>query len=914
MLKTRDIRVTEQLQNDLTMCYTCNSMRWQEVGTHDLNTYAYCQMTIPKYCKLCCTTPDYGSITVKLYINKNNYVSLKRQLRQARLSCKQTELLNKLEIDNDLTKTNDFTHAVHMYEALVIYTTLRSQRQLFDYDFNVKAFTSMIATLLIVITIIYYTRNIKYAILIIIPTMHLPFMYKKLCKYGLDHDFKLVNKEATSIEKRLPVKIRDINEKGVVEQIIQPTMTEEMPIGTTVKAKINLEAISPVSTKKVKSLPITSMVISQPYVYNTTSAINAMNAINERTTVKYQCQINTETYQTYKQCSEYIMNNWFTEENIQSAYKQLASKELKELLPKNWSDKRVNDIINGYDDMLAQAGYDMHRTNPVSLELKMEDLRKPNKPARLIWNDTPIRCFLQIFQLKIFETILFDYVDGHHVKYNDINKALSKISHKLAYKAANKKQYVIRNSDTISQRNVPKPWQFIEIDQSSFDMSEQLNHGEGVLIAENMILSRITDFLQNSYLQEVVRSSGKVILSERRNKTTAIFKTDEASIEVKLDRTCRKSGDRGTSSLNYLVEMLATFVATSDDPMSLLQKLTARRRDWKKLKPELAKQSHYIPRYQSTIYHNEMTDEYYDFYFEGDDGFIATTNSINTERSIAKYHDLGLDCKLFVRNDVRDRVEFVGHHFAIGSEYAKYTNKPGYLIPEGYIPNVMRNLNKCIAKSTDAKTDALVSSNLMKARSFARIAPSIANYFLYHADMITSMNNEQLTITLSKYSKPLKEWCKKRGLTLEQWTADKTIDVKQEREDIKTIIRDTQQRNLDNAKAGIIDMELKLLNISVPYTKEKIESISRHEINNMIHYFDHEVGDGTIDEIYSVLPSKVITALNNTPVDFTDSNLPPLSRSDDTSYDTVSLSSNKSIISTESALDAIFAVGASPHQ
>lgn len=229
--------------------------------------------------------------------------------------------------------------------------------------------------------------------------------------------------------------------------------------------------------------------------------------------------------------------------------------------------------------------------------------------------------------------------------------------------------------------------------------------------------------------------------------TPSKFKfTTNHYVEMKTDGVMSKhrhSGQRITSSGNYLVEMVSTLVAIFSRPTDIIDQLIGEREG----QPRPMDQAEFVgdrgpvgrygarraklPR-ESTRYEppiNVTTR----FAFEGDDGLVKINMNLNDKPDMklieSKYHDLGLDVKLFLVKD--GIVNFCGVNYLVQN---------GRTVKGACCPDPFRALGKIgicenIEKASNPKNKAyeICISWLARAKEFAGRCDMLATMFKNNA-------------------------------------------------------------------------------------------------------------------------------------------------------------------------------------
>jgi len=450
---------------------------------------------------------------------------------------------------------------------------------------------------------------------------------------------------------------------------------------------------------------------------------NVLEALAKRTALKHELDNSSEEYKKFRDCYDYIISNVFTDKNISDVFIEMTNQDSSFLMsakPKKMSDAE-------YFQRLCE-NFDKPLQGDVIFEsfLKLESIHKLKAP-RIIINEGPNAVVGQLLTALIYEHILFAWLPANNIKL----LTRDQYSKQLSIRHSQKREIYDGKTFTKYANNIQY---LLEIDQTSFDMSESskttdnkaplsaITRREGLLVGEAMLFDKIANRL---YDVLEVSNSNRAVTWRRTKDTRLTFHTKSGTINAKLDRRIRHSGDRMTSSGNFLIEFISTFVALFDDPLAVMNR---------------------IPRFNMSSYHKfwnatgtrTQIRDYNGFYgkvqgvpslispiVEGDDGMVGIEceDALNEDTIISRYNRLGLDAK--VNLVVNGAVNFCG---------INYLAENGRTINDIYCPDIIRAISKIgIARKTLTKQD-IYSANLVRAAEFAgkqdwlaRIYKEIAN-------------------------------------------------------------------------------------------------------------------------------------------------------------------------------------------
>lgn len=489
---------------------------------------------------------------------------------------------------------------------------------------------------------------------------------------------------------------------------------------------------------------------------------NMIAAINARTKTKYTFKPESETARKFEECYNYIAEHWFSHENVVLAMndimmnhcgsdfydsykpKSMSGEEWRRIMMENW-DKPIDDPT-------------------VPAFLKMELLNKV-KPPRIIMNEGPKRVVAQLFTAIVYEHIIFYQLRDSNIKKLTRDQFADQISKRYSQKRMNSKCPCCK----LDLKGDYKQ-SVIEVDQSSFDMSENYDPatGEGLLGFEYKLMSALAKY--TSHWIETAECNWRA--QKMRGQVTR-FRFDvkkNESIITMMNRRVRHSGDRITSSGNFLIEYLSTLCVVADNPLDALKQVNKRidaekfRMFWngKDVRREIVD-------YNGKCIEVEGNHALYCCVVEGDD-VIARLEApvmVENEKLIDRYHELGLDGKLHVETKT-GAVNFCGINFLVTE---------GNTEKSIYSPDIIRALGKVGTAKKDQDPNSIYSSSLVRAAEFAGRQDWVSRIFKHVADKQANakfvMEKEQIMhhgdLSKSEILKRFNDYYStERGLSLEK--------------------------------------------------------------------------------------------------------------------------------------------------
>jgi len=387
---------------------------------------------------------------------------------------------------------------------------------------------------------------------------------------------------------------------------------------------------------------------------------NVLHAIDTRCDPKYAPVLKSDTYQKFGKAYQYIIERWFSAGNIARAveevYTELSDASCGLELFKS-GKMSTADFLKAIDENQITDDDGVLRAF-----LKKEIINKIKNP-RIIQNEGRNVLVRHLLGAVVFERILFGYTHGSNIKHMTRDDMIKMITRRCS-----------------SFPSCETEAQIVEIDQTSFDISEtcrpfksksyELSSTDrafvGLLSYEVELLARIDKGL--THLPE--NATAHLNIKKRQKSSKFVIGTKLGNVTVDLRQRVRHSGDRYTSSGNFLVEFLSSLSVFCDDPCRVLEQY-----HWygtSALPPD---------RYCTVDGKNRRMR----IFVEGDDGLLQFSSKLPQPATfyMDRFHDLGLDTKLlFISSGL---ATFCGVRMPI---------KNGYTAPNIGCPDIIRALGK----------------------------------------------------------------------------------------------------------------------------------------------------------------------------------------------------------------------------
>lgn len=348
----------------------------------------------------------------------------------------------------------------------------------------------------------------------------------------------------------------------------------------------------------------------------------------------------------------------FSSTNIQRCIRRLP---IFELMSQSLSAERVLRLV---DDECARLHLPGRAAN-----CKLEVTANPGKSPRVVFDEGLARTVANIAVYSLLEGVIFDDHTGFgplSIKHVDKPNMMDRISKVLAED----------HGDTC----------VVEVDQTKFEYHQRSGDGSthgNFLDMEYEILKRVSSHvfvalnpvISEFYVQlEADATSGA-------HTFRCGFKPYLEAWNANLRSLIRISGNRGTSSMNFWVELESTLCAFCDNPERIFAPVATSLG----LDPTPyggpagplwlpADQGGFDYAFRCFTGH----DLYLRPFVEGDDFVAASSRHVSAHRNfiVAQYREMGLDAKLKIV--VEGRAEFVGVHFPVTNG----RGTPGYWCPD----------------------------------------------------------------------------------------------------------------------------------------------------------------------------------------------------------------------------------------
>jgi len=267
----------------------------------------------------------------------------------------------------------------------------------------------------------------------------------------------------------------------------------------------------------------------------------------------------------------------------------------------------------------------------------------------------------------------------------------------------------------------------------------------------------------------------------------------------------RHSGDRITSSGNFLIEYLATLCCVLDDPLEALLQVRSKidHNDFKKFWNQSETRREIVD-FNGKCCQIKGEHALYCCVVEGDDVIARLEAPVMVENDeiISRYHELGLDGKVQVETG-SGTVNFCGMNFLIDE---------GNTEKSVYSPDIIRALGKVGTAKNDQTDESIYSSSLVRAAEFAGRQDWVANIFKNVADNHHStfrLNKEQImhhgNVGKSEILERYKTYYNtEKGLSLEKQAQLLVLSMK----DGLTPIRPLEHYNLDDIINDIVKLNM----------------------------------------------------------------------------------------------------------
>jgi len=467
------------------------------------------------------------------------------------------------------------------------------------------------------------------------------------------------------------------------------------------------------------SFKVVGPLFGDGHHFDTKNQHNMIAAINSRTKTNYQFKTNSQTAIKFSECYDYIAEHWFSHENVVLAMNDIMMNHCGSDFYDNYKPKSMSG--DEWRDIML-ANWDKPLDDPtVPAFLKMELLNKI-KPPRIIMNEGPKRVVAQLFTAIVYEHIIFYQLRDSNIKKLTRDQFADQISKRYSQKR-------MKSKCPCCKSNLTKEYEqaVIEVDQTSFDMSENFDPvtGEGLLGFEYKLMMALANY--TGHWLETAESNWRA--QKMRGQVTR-FRFDvkkNESIVTMMNKRVRHSGDRITSSGNFLIEYLSTLCVIADNPLDALKQVN-KRMDGEKYRAFWNSKDtrREIVDYNGKCIEVNGNHALYCCVVEGDDVIARLEAPVMVENEILieRYHDLGLDGKLHVEKGT-GAVNFCGMNFLITE---------GNTEKSIYSPDIIRALGKVGTAKKEQLSSSIYSASLVRASEFAGRQDWVARLFKHVAD------------------------------------------------------------------------------------------------------------------------------------------------------------------------------------
>jgi len=528
----------------------------------------------------------------------------------------------------------------------------------------------------------------------------------------------MISTAASSLEEIDGVKTRVKGEKFLLKSPATGAILAVKPVGGN-----SIVLTESLGAKKI------GPAFTLPLVWDPRDPNTIITAINVRTQLNHKLDIKSPAYARFMSGMNAMLNLWFTAENILEANNLFYYEQNK---PTNWTDSKFYATIKELNET-----YQLGMTESM---IKPEVIFKQEKAARIIQNEGPGRCVRNLRLIFIIEHIIFEMIAPHMcIKNKDKKIVMDEVCHAfrlnvLAAQTCPEKERCYYNKCIIG------------IDAMSFDQhchysppksSKQKKHEfegtdykmpeNGLLCAEVNILKKIIKIINADEANAWI----KMMMIERTSdKTRSFFRFGAKPVGFGkiylINRNNRKSGDRGTSVLNWIVEFLCTLAAFFAFPADIVADIVRVITIIDSL------------RFSATVFKTNFRTKKgtvikstFQGLFEGDDGLVRLARIISQylKEIEANYIDLGIKVTLECNNQESNSVvEVVGCHVLVNQygETFYYPDHGG----GAHCPLVTKSLCKSSWTMSDQKlVDVAASSYEARALQFAGKIDFIETYY-----------------------------------------------------------------------------------------------------------------------------------------------------------------------------------------
>lgn len=455
--------------------------------------------------------------------------------------------------------------------------------------------------------------------------------------------------------------------------------------------------------------PVVCPLLAQPVLHATKTTANRAQAAAARMvfdTTKYAYKPSKAVRTRRALLLQFWLKEVFTKERVEAAVVALGELSL-------FKSKLSQDRIREYAEEIQSVDWLPEARQAV---VKWEVVAKPGKAPRAVQDGGFPRLVANMHVAAVFEHILYasDVGKYYSIKGRPRCEVLDDIAKELG-------EDIFLGKKRVKMAAV-------ELDQTGFEYHQQLESDggrvSGLLDWERAIFDRIHKLIGDC-AHEAGGSFRKVLTEMDRPETDLAAKPGGVSYGLDMkdpyrwrmaqEHLIRYSGDRCTSSANWLVEMGNTLCIILDDPTEVFR----RRLEEAKSGDPFGTLGHwYASAFGGKTYFRPWT--------EGDDLLARCDAKLQAHQGAieSEYARLGLEAKLKIvvgTPAAPARAEFVAEHFVLVDGLC-----PARQL---HCPDVSRGLITCGSTSSKADDATSIPCALMsKAVGYASGCPAVAAY------------------------------------------------------------------------------------------------------------------------------------------------------------------------------------------
>jgi hypothetical protein len=409
-------------------------------------------------------------------------------------------------------------------------------------------------------------------------------------------------------------------------------------------------------------------------VYYSNSDENLEAAVQERVVKKERKPTLSEHDKwLIRKSVTWIERTIFRKENIVEACKKFPA--LEQFRSSKWSTERFQRALEGWAER-------PHVLPGLKGMVKNEPMPSGKAP-RMIINEGDIAQVASLYEIGLFEHIFFEYFEPASVKHQARADALNKITERL---------------------NLGRKSTVVEGDGSAWDSccNPQIRD-----LIENVLIDHLVEHLLPFIIPDVFTK-----MNRKRNRS-AYLRLRTSARKLLTIRAIRRSGHRGTSVLNYLINIVLWSCALTDTPESILDLN------------------------QGWFHDKHGNSRHIKHAFEGDDSILAISGAIGQEqeKEIEAFWEragFNMKLKLFSGHGV---AEFCGVKFRVGRNG----------LVKGYLKDVKRTFLNCvgsvspgITSASEEETKIIASSKAMSLAIEFMNVPTIGYKFYNYSKSLGS--------------------------------------------------------------------------------------------------------------------------------------------------------------------------------